>query len=110
MSNDRSIGDHTTAASIERQLGEMVGTVKMTVTAVDNLRQSVERLVERAAFKGDLDSLRREIATDLDGLKAEIKAEREKIGGLQRTVWLASGGAFVIGLLLKFVDFAKIIG
>jgi len=110
----REMTDPVTAASIDRQLGEMVGTVRMTVTAMENLRLSVERLTERAAFKGDLEMVRAELSKELEAarteLKAELKSEKVKIDGLQKWMWLCMGGSTVLATVLRYVDFSKLFG
>lgn len=119
--------DSFTAASpglskLELQLGEMIGTVKMTVGAIETLRQTVERLTERAAFKNDLDAVQVDIQRRLDKtdddvrenkvkLSEEIKSLSDKISGLQRWMWICIGAATVLGILLRNADLiSKVFG
>lgn len=97
------------AGAIRRELGEVVGTLKMTVATVDKLTESVERLVERAAFKADLEALKGELhdmaAKDrIDSIK-EIDSLKSKVAGLQKWMWMGMGALATIGALGKFIQF-----
>lgn len=113
---NHDINDPGTAAGIERQLGEVVGTVRMTVTAIESLRQSIERLAEKSAFKGDLDQTRVSFAEDLrktetrmqdeiTSLSGSVNSLKSKVDQMKTLFASITGGAVVLGVLLKFVDF-----
>lgn len=109
-------------SKLELQLGEMIGTVKMTVNSIETLRISIERLAERAAFKGDVDSLRIEMVDRLARISAQIERDdanahqsvldlerdfsdlSEKVTTLQKIVYVGTGVILVLGFLSKFVE------
>jgi hypothetical protein len=99
------LNNPTTASSIERQLGEVVGTVRMTVAAIDNLRISVERLTERAAFRSDVDAVRDELRGEIEVLRENLSKRDSEIRKAQ--IWMATvtGIGLAITALMKFVDF-----
>ncbi len=85
----------TLSHSIERQLGEVVGTLRMTVAGMESLKESVERLTERAAFRGDVEALRAEQTED-------IKKLNRKVDTLQRWMWVCVGGGTVFAGAVAF--------
>jgi len=96
-------------SGIERQLGEVVGTLRATVHGLETLRLSVERLTERAAFKGDLDGLRAELLAQIDEMKdelrGEISGEKKKVDVIRIWIATAAGVGVAIAFILKFMDF-----
>jgi hypothetical protein len=96
-------------AGIERQLGEVIGTLKATVQGLETLRLSVERLTERAAFKGDLDSMRVEILSQITKMRVELEneiaGEKKKMDAMRLWIATATGVGIAVGFILKFIDF-----
>jgi hypothetical protein len=104
-----------TSSSTEHQLGEIVGTLRMTVTAVENLRVTVERLANTAVLKVDLDGhramIRDEIATRLQAsseretrLLKQLEELQAKVGSVQRWMWMLMGGGTTLMLLSRLVS------
>lgn len=102
------MSDSVSRGSVEQQLGEVVGTVKMLTTTVDNLRQSIEKLTERAAFKSDVEAVKLELTQEfdqkIDDLQNELDKEKTKVSKLQTIMYMVWGGSAVLGFLFKFVD------
>lgn len=110
------MSDTNADANMRRELGEVVGTLKMTVNAVDqlregveHLRESVQRVVERAAFKSDLEAVRSEFIKEIDDLRLEgVKANEAtntKIAVLQKWMWMGMGALAAIGAIGRFIRF-----
>lgn len=101
---------------VRRELGEVVGTLRMTVNAVDqlretveHLRESVQRVVERAAFKSDLESLRSDTerqfeASRTDVLKA-LEGANKKLATLEKWMWTMGGIIVALGFIGRFIQF-----
>jgi Flp pilus assembly protein TadB len=89
--------------SIERQLGDVVGTVRMAVSAIEALRETVERLAERAAFRADLEALRGEMHRQMEDLENELQRQRGSASQVQKWVWMAMGGLAVITFIVNIV-------
>ena len=87
--------------SIERQLGDVVGTVRMAVSAIEALRETVERLAERAAFRADLEALRSEMHRQVEDLESEVERQRSSAGQVQKWVWMAMGGLAVVTFIFN---------
>jgi hypothetical protein len=87
--------------SIERQLGDVVGTVRMAVSAIEALRETVERLAERAAFRADLEALRTEMHREVEELATELQRQRSSNNQVQRWVWMAMGGLAVVTFIFN---------
>lgn len=106
-----SLSDAGTNAGIERQLGEVVGTLRATVQGLDHVRQSLERLGERAAFKGDLEALRTELTNSLAAEKRKIEELRSFM--IATSIKLSMAAAFlalVIPLILRAIPFHRLFG
>lgn len=112
------MSDPSGTSSLERQLGEVVGTMRMTVNAVESLRESVEKLAERSAFRADLDAARHEWSDRFERERSERKEEqvsdRAKFSELQRRVYIASGAlaalAFIANQLPNIIRLIGLIG
>lgn len=110
------MSDNPAQAPSSRELGEVIGTLKMTVVAVENLRETVDRLVQRAAFKSDIEQLRADqseqlgdlrvqLREEMDELKAEGDAIKDRISALQRLVWIGTGILLTVSFIGRFVTF-----
>lgn len=109
----RGEGGETSQVSIERQLGDVVGTVRMAVSAIDTLRETVERLAERAAFRSDLEAVKGDLHRQIEDAKSEaernkmvmsqeLERQRSSFSSIQRWVWMAMGGLAVISFTLNW--------
>jgi type VI protein secretion system component VasF len=89
--------------SIERQLGDVVGTVRMAVSAIEALRETVERLAERAAFRADLEALRSEMRREMEDLEVQLQRQSSSASHVQKWVWMAMGGLAVITFIVNIL-------
>lgn len=108
------------SSNIERQLGEVVGTVRMAVAAIETMRDTVERLAERAAFRADLEALRIDLRRDISDMEMRLEhyqgemerqrqayqealeRQRGPVSVIQRWMWMVIGGSAVVVSLLAF--------
>lgn len=99
------------SVSIERQLGDVVGTVRMAVAAIETLRETVEKLAERAAFRADLEAVKTDLHRQIEDLKnqntetkrlADEKVEKLRTAhsATQKWIAMATGGLMVVTTLL----------
>lgn len=106
MSDDRMPG---TQDQVTHQLGEVAGILRMTVVGLENVRQSVERLTERAAFKADVEALRHDMEREIGAINAGREKDKTDINKLvnelQRWMWVCVGGASIVAVILGMIDF-----
>jgi FtsZ-binding cell division protein ZapB len=90
--------------NIERQLGDVVGTVRMAVAAIETLRETVERLAERAAFKADLEGMKSEYHRRIEDVNRANQELEKKHAITQRWMWMSMG---VLAAFIFAANFLK---
>ena len=87
-----------------QQLGEVIGTLRMTVEGLKETRASIEKLAERAAFKADLEQMQRDLLEKIEDLGEAVAGANAKASQVQRMMWMGTGAFALLTFLLRFIE------